>query len=49
MSRKWLACLLLVLGYLIVVAPFSRAQNLPRTVTIAYSNNINGEIDPCPT
>jgi hypothetical protein len=25
------------------------AQKVPKTLTLIYSNNINGEIDPCPT
>jgi len=27
----------------------SHAQKSPKTLTLLYSNNINGEIDPCPT
>ena len=48
-TSKWLTYLLLAATCILVLAPFSAAQNLPRTVTIAYSNNINGEVDPCPT
>jgi hypothetical protein len=25
------------------------AQKSPKTLTLLYSNNINGEIEPCPT
>jgi hypothetical protein len=27
----------------------SHAQRSPKTLTLLYSNNINAEIDPCPT
>ncbi len=27
----------------------SHAQERARTLTVLYSNNLNGEIDPCPT
>jgi len=27
----------------------SFAQNPPKALTILYTNNINGEIDPCPS
>lgn len=26
-----------------------RAETEPRALTLVYSNNINGEIEPCPT
>jgi len=25
------------------------AQKFPKTLTVLYSNNLNGEIQPCPT
>jgi len=28
---------------------FSYAQSWPKALTLLYSNNVNGEIDPCPT
>jgi len=41
---------ILVLGFFLVFTVFpSHAQKLPKTLTILYSNNINGEIEPCPT
>jgi hypothetical protein len=45
-----LAVFALVLFSLIVVssAP-AQNQNTARPFTLVYSNNINGEIDPCPT
>ena len=40
----------LALGlFLFLNASPSRAQKSPQTLTLVYSNNINGEIDPCPT
>ena len=37
----------LILG---MVCSFSaHAQNSPKILTLLYSNNINGEIEPCPT
>jgi hypothetical protein len=39
-----------LLGFLLVIHGFSsQAQQPTRSLTIVYSNNINGEIDPCPT
>jgi hypothetical protein len=38
------------LGFLLFVYGFSsQAQQPTKSITILYSNNINGEIDPCPT
>jgi hypothetical protein len=38
------------LGFLLVTHGFSaQAQQPTASLTILYSNNINGEIDPCPT
>jgi len=40
----------LVLGFFFFFnASPSHAQKSPQTLTLVYSNNINGEIDPCPT
>jgi len=40
----------LVLGFFSFFnASPSHAQKSPQTLTLVYSNNINGEIDPCPT
>jgi hypothetical protein len=47
-NRFWV--ILFLLGsVLIVFALPSHAQKQTRTLTILYSNNLNGEIDPCPT
>jgi len=27
----------------------ARAQGPAKTLTLVYSNNLNGEVDPCPT
>jgi drug/metabolite transporter (DMT)-like permease len=50
MKRKWLVIGVLVLGCFFFFNAFSsQAQKSPKTLTLLYSNNINGEIDPCPT
>ncbi len=50
MRNKWFMIGVLVLGFLLFFNPFlSRAQKSPKTLTLLYSNNINGEIEPCPT
>jgi hypothetical protein len=47
---KWFVIGVLVLGFfLFCSASPSHAQKSPKTLTLVYSNNINGEIDPCPT
>ena len=38
-----------LVGSLLVIQGFSSHAQNPRTLTILYSNNINGEVDPCPT
>ncbi|HUL29772.1 MAG TPA: hypothetical protein VLZ03_04895 [Thermodesulfobacteriota bacterium] len=40
---------LILVFFLLFIAPSSHAQNSPKTLTLVYSNNINGEIAPCPT
>jgi len=48
MKAKWL--LTFVLGFIFIVQGFhSYAQKPAKTLTLLYSNNIYGEIDPCPT
>jgi len=49
-NGKWFVIGVLVLGFFLLFneSP-SHAQKLPKTLTLVYSNNINGEIDPCPT
>jgi hypothetical protein len=50
MKEKWFLIGVLVLGSLLVFHTFpTHAQKLPKTLTLLYSNNMNGEIDPCPT
>jgi hypothetical protein len=40
----------LVFGILLGVhASHLRAQKAVKTLNLLYSNNVNGEIDPCPT
>ena len=49
MRRKWflITLCLAVLGLLQV--PTLDAQKTPKTLVLLYSNNFNGEIEPCPT
>ena len=50
MNGKWLVIAVLALGlFLLFNASSSHAQKSAKTLTLVYSNNINGEIDPCPT
>jgi len=50
MNGKWFGIGVLVLGlFLLFHASPSHAQRSVKTLTVVYSNNINGEIDPCPT
>jgi hypothetical protein len=50
MKRKWFGLGVLALGFALLSNAFlSYAQKTPKTITLLYSNNINGEIDPCPT
>ena len=51
MTKKLLIVAAVVLGFLLSIEAFSRlhAQTPVRTLTLIYSNNINGEVDPCPT
>ena len=50
MKRKWVFTLISFLVFWgIVKAPPIHAQKSPKTLTLLYSNNINGEVDPCPT
>jgi hypothetical protein len=50
MKGKWFVTGVLVLGFLLLSNVFpSYAQKLPNSLTLLYSNNINGEIEPCPT
>jgi hypothetical protein len=50
MKKKGFLFIFLVLGLCWgAKGPPVYAQQLPKTLTILYSNNLNGEIDPCPT
>jgi hypothetical protein len=50
MKTKLFFIFFLILGFLGTNHnAFSQGKTPPRTLTILYSNNINGEIDPCPT
>jgi hypothetical protein len=50
MKSKGLMIGVLVLGCFLFSNLFlSHAQTSPKTLTLLYSNNINGEIEPCPT
>jgi hypothetical protein len=48
MGRRVVIPILTMCLFLTVNQPSSSAQNA-RSLTLLYSNNINGEIDPCPT
>ena len=47
--KRLLTILTAVCFVFVALVPCSRAQKAPRSLAIIYSNNINGEIDPCPT
>ncbi len=47
-KRLWIGVLVLGL-FLSFNAASSHAQKSAKTLTLVYSNNISGEIDPCPT
>jgi len=50
MKGKWFAISVLVLGFFLLFNAFpSHAQKSAKTLTLLYSNNINAEIEPCPT
>ena len=50
MKKKLYVILGLIAGLAVIYSVFpSHAQKLPKTLTLVYSNNMNGEIDPCPT
>jgi len=48
-KKTWFFLVFLGLGILLIITGSSHAQKQPKTLTILYTNNINGEIDPCPT
>jgi hypothetical protein len=50
MKTRSLFILFLIVAFLgIDRYAFSQTKIPPKTLTLLYSNNINGEIDPCPT
>jgi hypothetical protein len=50
MKKKGLIIFCLCLGFLWVVHVLPlHAQKAPKTLTLLYSNNLNGETDPCPS
>ena len=50
MKRVWFFIIFLALGFLWVNhSNPCYAQKPTKTLTLLYGNNINGEIDPCPT
>ncbi len=50
MKIKSFLILLLSLGVFVAMrGPVIHAENTPKTLTLLYSNNFNGETDPCPT
>lgn len=49
MKRVWFILSFLGLGILLGIMGTAHAQKQTKTLTILYTNNINGEIDPCPT
>ena len=50
MKPKLLSIILVLVGSLLILMGFSsQAQNQTKSLTLLYSNNLNSEIDPCPT
>ena len=50
MKAKCVLIAILVSGFVWMAADaYSEAQKPNKTLTILYSNNLNAEIDPCPT
>jgi hypothetical protein len=50
MKGKWFFIFFFVLVlYGIAYAIPAHAQKASKTLTLLFSNNINGEVDPCPT
>lgn len=48
-GRYFLGILFALIVLLTIKGPPVHAQKPAKTLTFLYSNNINGEIDPCPT
>jgi hypothetical protein len=50
MKEKWLIAVSSLFVFLAGITPsLLYAQGLAKTFTLVYSNNLNAEIDPCPT
>jgi len=49
MKKAWFLSVFFGLGILLVITGSPYAQKQPKSLTILFTNNINGEIDPCPT
>ncbi len=51
MRGRWALSLMVVFLGLSLLAPGNapEAQKEPKKLVLLYSNNINGELDPCPT
>ena len=50
MSGKFVGAVAFLLMLVILISPSPiPAQNPVKSLTLVYSNNINGEIEPCPT
>jgi hypothetical protein len=51
MKEKCLHITIFLFGSLLILHGFNShaQQKATKNITIVYSNNINGEIDPCPT
>jgi len=50
MSRKLTSIVgLLFMVILLIGVSTTHTQSLVKPLTLVYSNNINGEIEPCPT
>jgi len=48
-KKVWFFLLFFGLGILLIIMGSSHTQKSGRNLTILYTNNINGEIYPCPT
>jgi len=50
MIKRWFLITVLVFGLLLffINERPSGAEKFPTSLTVLYTNNINGEIDPCP-
>jgi hypothetical protein len=49
MKKVWVLSFFYGLLVMLMIMGTAHAQKQPKTLTILYTNNINGEIDPCPS